>query len=240
VALAVSSNGSTAYVANFTDGTVTEVNLSTYTSVTTITVGGKPTSVALASNGTLWVGGAGFLTEINTQNMTVTATETTSKTIVSLGYSDQVGQIVAVAVDSSGKVYDDQINPANVTPGGTYTPANSVVVSSLGTHLDVSTNEEVQAFTATIPGTSGSKILNLSQSGGPPLVVYDAWVAVTATPAGFTITDIADNYVFASVTTPSPVTAIAVDPYLNVAYLTMPDSNLIWTVPLPGLGVPST
>jgi hypothetical protein len=115
-----------------------------------------------------------------------------------------------------------------------------VVVSSLGTHLDVSTNEEVQAFTATIPGTSGSKILNLSQSGGPPLVVYDAWVAVTATPAGFTITDIADNYVFASVTTPSPVTAIAVDPYLNVAYLTMPDSNLIWTVPLPGLGVPST
>jgi YVTN family beta-propeller protein len=236
VALAVSSNGTTAYAVNYTDGTVTQVNLSTETPITTIAVGGQPTSVALAANGTLWVGGAGFLTEINTQNMTVTATETTSKTIMSLGYSDQVSQIVAVTADSSGNVYDDQLNPANVTAGGTYTPANSVVVSSLGTHLDVNTNEDVRAFTATLPSTLVPPALNLNQPGGPPLVVYDAWVAITATPTGFTITDIADNYVFDSVSTPSPVTAIAVDANLNVAYLTMPDSNLVWTVPLPGLG----
>jgi hypothetical protein len=67
-------------------------------------------------------------------------------------------------------------------------------------------------------------------------VVYDAWVAVTATPTGFTITDIADNYIFDSVSTPSPVTAIAVDPNLNVVYLVMPDSNTLLTVPLPGIG----
>jgi len=236
VAIAVSSTGSTAYVANYTDSTVTQINLNTDVATTTIAVGGQPTSVALTAAGTLWVGGVGFLTEINTANMAVTATETTSKTIAALGYSDEVGQIVATTVDSSGNVYADQLNPASVTAGGTYTPANSVVVSSLGTHLNVNTNEYVRAFTGTLPSTLVPPTLNFSQPGGPPLVVYDAWVAVTATPTGFTITDIADNYVFASVSTPSPVTAIAVDPYLNVAYLTMPDSNLVWTVPLPGIG----
>ena len=234
VALVVSSDGSTGYVANYADGTVTEVNLTTYTPVTTVPVGGQPTSIALTATGTLWVGGVGFLTEINTQNMSVVATESTGgKTIVALGYSDQVGQIVAVSVDSSGNVYDDQLNPANVTARGTYTPLNSVVVSTLGTHLDTSTDEEVRSFTDILASTP---TLSVNQPGGPPLVVYDAWVAVTATPSGFTITDIADNYVFASVPTPSPVTAIAVDHSLNVAYLTMPDSNLVWTVPLPGTG----
>ncbi|MGA2252883.1 MAG: hypothetical protein ABSG47_20130 [Terracidiphilus sp.] len=236
VALAVGSTGGSAYVANYTDGTVTQVNLTTNAVTNTIAVGGKPTSLALTSAGILWVGGVGFLTEVNTQNMTVTATETTSKTLLSLGYSDQVGQIVAVTADSSGNVYDDQLNPANVTPGGTYTPANSVAVSSIGTHLDASTKADVRAFTGILVGTSTSPVINFNQPGGPPVVVYDAWVAVTATPTGFTITDIADNYVFDSVATPSPVTAIAVDPNLNVAYLTMPDSNLIWTIPLPGLG----
>lgn len=240
VALAVSSDGSTAYVANYTDGTVSQVNLNSNTVTATIAVGGQPTSVALTATGTLWAGGVGFLTEINTQNMTVTATETTSRTLMSLGYSDQVSQIVAVSVDSNGNVYDDQINPANVTPGGEYTPTNSVVVSSVGTQLNTSTNKKVRAFTATLARAQASSAPNLNQTGGPPLVVYDAWVAVTATPSGFTITDIADNYVFASVQTPSPVTAIAADPTLNAAYLTMPDSNLVWMVPLPGLGAPST
>jgi DNA-binding beta-propeller fold protein YncE len=232
VAVVVSANGDDAYVANYGDSTVTHIALSSGNATTTVSVGGQPTSVALTANGTLWVGGAGFMSEVNTANMTVTATETTSKSIVGLGYSDLVGQIVATSVDSSGNVYADQLNPSNVTPGGTYTPVNSEEISTLGTHLDTRTDEYVKAFTDTL---ASSATLNVNEPGGPPLVVYDAWVAVTATPTGFTITDIADNYQFASVSTPSPVTAIAVDPYLNVAYLTMPDSNLIWTVPLPGL-----
>jgi hypothetical protein len=34
----------------------------------------------------------------------------------------------------------------------------------------------------------------------------------------------------------SPIVAIAVDQNLNAAYLTMPDSNTLLTVPLPGTG----
>ena len=65
-------------------------------------------------------------------------------------------------------------------------------------------------------------------------MVQDVWVVITATPTGFTITDISGQLVLDSETTPSPVTAIAVDPSLNVAYLAMPDSNTLLTVPLPG------
>jgi hypothetical protein len=163
--------------------------------------------------------------------MSVVATEAvTNKTIVALGFSNSVNQLVATTVDTSGNVYTDEITPSTVLTGGVYAPLASNMVSSVGTY------GTVRAYTATLASTSrgNGNLLNTNQVGSPPLVVYDAWVAVTATPTGFTITDIADNYVFDSVSTPSPVTAIAVDSNLHVAYLVMPDSNILLTVPLPG------
>jgi YVTN family beta-propeller protein len=234
VALVVNSSGSTAYVANYKDKTVTVVNLATDTPGATVAVGGNPTSVALTSTGILWVGGVGFLTEINTATMGVTATEMVSgKTIVALGYSDSVGQLVATTVDGSGNVYADEINPATVTAGGTYTPLASNTVSSLGTHLDTQTEADVRSFTGTLASES---MINTNQVGAPPLVVQDGWAVVTATPTGFTITDITGHEVLISENTPSPVTAIAVDANLNVVHLTMLDSNTLLTVPLPGTG----
>jgi YVTN family beta-propeller protein len=100
VAIVVSSDGSNAYVANYTDSTVTRIALTSGNAITTVAVGGQPTSVALTSGGVLWVGGNGFLTEINTQNMSVTATVPASgKSILALGYSDGVGQLVATSVE---------------------------------------------------------------------------------------------------------------------------------------------
>jgi hypothetical protein len=177
---------------------------------------------------------------MNTQPMSVVATVPVSnKTIVALGFSNSVNQLVATTVDASGNVYADNINPSTVQVGSVYTPLASNMVSSVGTYPGQGGNAAIRAYTAILAsanrGRSGN-LLNTNQVGAPPLVVYDAWVAVTATPTGFTITDIADNYIFDSVSTPSPVTAIAVDPNLNVVYLVMPDSNTLLTVPLPGIG----
>lgn len=208
VALAVSSDGSTAYVANYTDGTVTQVNLTAGTVTATIAVGAQPTSVALTSAGTLWVGGAGFLTGINTQTMSVIATQpVTGKSIIALGYSDSVTQLVATTVDTSGNVYADEINPSTVQTGGVYAPVASNMVSSVGTY------GTVRAYTATLASgrRGGGNLLNINQVGAPPLVIQDGWAVVTATPTGFTITDITGKIVLVSETTPSPVTAIAVD-----------------------------
>jgi len=232
VALVVSSDGSAAYVANYTDGTVTRVNLASEAATATVAVGGHPTSVALTAAGTLWVGGAGFLTLVNAPTMSVVATEPViGKTISSLAYSDSENELVATSVDTGGNVYTDEISPAAFHAGGTYTPLASHTISSLGTHLDTATGAEVQSYTATLARGSA---FNRIQVGAPPLVVQDGWAAVTATPTGFTITDISGHEVLVSETTPSPITAIAVDSKLNVTYLVMPDSNTLLTVPLPG------
>jgi len=233
VALAVTSDGSIAYVANYGDSTITKVNLNTNTPVTTMAVGGQPTAVALTASGTLWVGGAGFLTEINTSNMSVVATESSSKSISALAYTDAYNELIATSSDSSGNVYVDAISPGSVHPGGAYAPLASHAVSTLGTYYNPRLQTQVRGFTRTL-ATSYVPV-NTNQPGAPPLVVQDGWAVVTATPTGFTIGDAWGN-VLVSETTPSPIAAIAVDTNLNAAYLTMPDSNTLLTVPLPGTG----
>lgn len=233
VAVTVTPDGTTAYVANYTDGTVTEVNLNTETPVTTVAVGGQPTSVALAAPSTLWVGGVGFLTQINTQNMTVVATQSTAgETIAALGYSDAENEVIATTMNSGGGVNVDEVSPSSVSVGTPYTTVASHPISTLGTYLNPKTQTEVRGFTATI---SQSLVpVSTNQVGAPPLVVQDGWAVVSATPTGFTITDASGHDVLVSETTPSPIGAIAVDTNLSVAYLTMPDSNTLLTVPLPG------
>lgn len=235
VALAVSSDGSTAYVANYTDGTVSRVNLTTYTQTGTVAVGGNPTSVALTSAGTLWVGGPRFLMQVNAQTMAVTAGQITNKTIVALGYTDAYSELVATTTDIGGKVYVDEVAPASVQTGTQYTPTASQVVSSLGTYGKRERGQLIliKGFTGTV--ATGSVPINTAQPGGSPLVVQDGWAVVSATPTGFTISDASGNIVLASETTPSPVTGIAVNTNLNAAYLVMPDSNTLLTVPLPGV-----
>jgi YVTN family beta-propeller protein len=233
VALAVASDGSYAYVANYATSSITRVDLKALTPSAPVAVPGNPTSVALSSSGTLWVGGAGFLTEINTSTMSVVGSESASgKTIIALGYSDQENEVIATSVDTNSNVDQDEISVASFQSGGSYLPMASHQVSALGTYTNPITNAQVRAFTSTLASSSQ---ISPNQVGAPPLVVQDQWAVVTATPTGFIITDASRHQVLVSETTPSPVTAIAVDANLNVAYLTMPDSNILLTVPLPGI-----
>jgi len=233
VALAVTSDSSTAYVANYADSTVTQVNLAAMTATATIAVGGQPTSVALTSAGVLWVGGVGFLTQINTQNMSVVATQSTGgMTISGLGYTNTNNELVATTMDTLGNVNVDEVNPSTVLPNTLYTAVASHQVSTLGTYFSPRTQAMVRGFTGTV--SQSSVPVNTNQAGAPPLVVQDGWAVVTATPTGFTITDTSGHVVLISETTPSPIAAIAVDSKLNAVYLTMPDSNTLLTVPLPG------
>jgi YVTN family beta-propeller protein len=232
VAVATAADGSAGYVANYQSSTVSRIDLKTNTVTSTVAVGGNPTSVSLTSGGILWVGGAGFLTQVNTSTMGVVGTESVAgKTIIALGYSDSLSELISTSVDSSGNVMEEDVNPTTFHAGGTYTPVASHTISTLGTYTRQPSGQLVRAFTSTLANsTSISSIL----VGAPPLVVQDGWAVVTATPTGFTITDASGHVVLVSETTPSPITAIAVDAKLNVAYLTMPDSNTMLTVPLPG------
>jgi YVTN family beta-propeller protein len=231
VALAISSDGSTAYVANYADSSVTKVSLLTATAITTIPLVGKPTSVTLSAAGTLWVGGVGFLTELNPQTMTTVATQTMSnKTIVAISFSDLANKLAATSVDTTGNVYSDGISSSNFSSSTVYAPQSSLKISSVGLHLNSQTHAQVDSFSATLASTT---TINVNQIGAPPLVVQDGWAVITATPTGFTLSDITNNAVLVSEPTATPVTAIAVDPNLSVAYLALPDSNTVLIVPLP-------
>ena len=202
--------------------------------------GGHPTSLALTSGGILWAGGAGFLTEINTQTMTVTATQPTGKTIVALSYSDAENELIATTADTAGNVYVDEVAPATVQTGVQLTTTASHSVSTLGTYPDPSSGTQVRGYTATLARQVGGipsrpSSISALQPGAPPLVVQNGWAVVSATPTGFTITDASGHDVLVSETTPAPVTGIAVDTNLKAAYLVMPDSNTLLTVPLPGV-----
>lgn len=234
VALAVTADGSIGYVANYGDSTITSVNLNTNTPITTIPVGGQPTSLALTASGILWVGGVGFLTEINTQNMGIVATQSTAgKTIAALAFSNGQNEVIATTSDSGGTVNVDEVNPTTVLSGTPYSAVASHSVSSTGTYFNPRIQGMVRGFTGTLSQSYAP--LNTNQAGAPPLVVQDGWVVVSATPTGFTITDISGHTVLVSESTPSPVAAIAVDSNLHIAYLSMPDSNTLLTVPLPGV-----
>jgi hypothetical protein len=175
----------------------------------------------------------GFLSKLNTQNMSVVATQSTSgKTISALAFSNSVGELVATSTDTSGNVVMDEVNPSTVQTGSVYAAVASHTISTLGTYSSPRAQAQVRAFTGTIAASTVPISSNLS--GAPPLVVQDGWAVVTATPTGFTITDITGHIVLVSETTASPIAAIAADTSLNVVYLTMPDSNTLLTVPLPG------
>jgi hypothetical protein len=165
--------------------------------------------------------------------MTLVATQSTAgETIAALGFSNAENELIATTASSSGGVNVDEVSPISVSPGTLYTPAASHAVSTLGTYLSPRTQADVYGFTETV---SQSLVpVSTNQVGAPPLVVQDGWAAVSATPTGFSITDMSGHVVLASETTPSPVASIAADANLNVAYLTMPDSNTLLTVPLPG------
>ena len=168
--------------------------------------------------------------QINTSTMSIVGTETAQmKNVIALSYSNSYGQLIIQSTDSTGAVYQDEMNPSSFTAGGTYTALASRSISTLGSYTVGSSN--VRAFSST---AANSSAVPITLPGAPPLVVQDGWITVAATPTGFTITDVSGHIVLVNQTTASPIAAIAVDTNLNVAYLTEPDSNVLLTIPLPG------
>jgi len=63
-----------------------------------------------------------FLTEINTQNTSIIATQLTKgMTISGLGYTDAENELVATTVDTAGNVNTDEVAPTSVTQVTLYT-----------------------------------------------------------------------------------------------------------------------
>jgi hypothetical protein len=67
----------------------------------------------------------------------------------------------------------------------------------------------------------------------PQCIEVNLGNGLSATPTGFAVTDLNTHTILMQIATPAPVTGIAVDTSLQIAYVTVPDANELLTVPLP-------
>jgi hypothetical protein len=100
-------------VANYGDGTVSEVDLNAMRVIGTAAVGGHPTSVSTASDGSVWLGGNGYIAKLNGSLSSIRTYSTGGKTVLALQVSDGVSELAATMADANGNVFLDEVN---ITP----------------------------------------------------------------------------------------------------------------------------
>jgi YVTN family beta-propeller protein len=220
VAVALNSGATYAYVAEYGDGKLYEINLSNNTVSRSTTVGTAAQSVAVDPSGSaVWVGGSGYLKEVALSSFSVSNTVSVSGTVTSVAPSN--GQ--------NALVYSLVTNPC-CSGGSTYT-ANELQLSNLsgsGTYG----NSSAYAYSQSVIGQSLPNT-SVSPEGCAVSVKWGNGMGACATATGFVVYDIVSNQQIMSGTTPTPVRGIASNTSNTTMYLTLPDSNLILTVPLP-------
>ena len=223
IAATISSDGSKAYVANYTAGTVSVIDLTALQLSSTITVGGNPLSLALDSSGNLWVGeNNNSIKRVVLSSGTVASTTTTTGPVTSLGYSNGEAQLVATILQSDGRIQANAYSASSLqNTGGAPAPLISNPAGTSAAYAAAASNltnlPSVQALSsATLISTDTMNSLTVS-----------------ATSTGFVVTELGSNRVIMEGTTPGPVRSISVDAQDQVAYMTVPDHNLLITLPLP-------
>jgi len=225
-AAVVSPNGSTAYVANYVDGTVSQINLASNTVTATQTVGASPAALDLDASGNVWVGGAGYLTELNPSSLAIMNTTSQSGNITTMAISKALNTAVTTLVANSGGA------PSGLIDYGSATSRVSNLALSSGSSTSSSPLASAHAYY--ISGAS-STIATPGQMANGILVSanYGNEFAVSLVPSGFTVQDLSGNYTFMEGSLPSAGRGLAVDPDYGYVYITLPDSNAVVTVPLP-------
>ena len=219
-AVTLNSNQTYAYVADYGDGTLYEINLSNNSVSRTATVGTAAQSVAMDPGGSaVWVGGSGYLKKVDLTSFSVVNTVSVNGTVTSVAASNQQNALVYSLVSnpccSGGSTYSsNELQLGNLTGSGTYAYSSAIAYSESTTGQ-------------TLPNPS------VSSQGCAVSAQWGNGMGACATATGFVIYDVVSNTQVMSGTTPTPLRGIGSDPNNSVVLLTMPDSNLYLTVPLP-------
>jgi YVTN family beta-propeller protein len=227
VTVTLNSNQTKAYVANYGSSTVSEINLSTNTQSRLAGVGVQPEALAMDPSGTaLWVGGLNYISKIDLGSFSVLQSFSVSGQVTSLAVSSGQNSLVYTTMAAASGSTTFQAQQAAISSGAVQRTYAQYSVSSSSPHP-----EYAEAITTggSAPGTPGW----LMPSGALVSANYGNSVVVVGTPTGFAVLDLIRQIDLLDATTSSPVRGIATDPTQGVAYVTLPDSNSIVTVPLP-------
>jgi YVTN family beta-propeller protein len=232
-ALLVTPDNSKAFVANYGSGTISAIDLSTLAQTGTVNVGAQPDTLAFDPSGTaLWVGGQGYMSEVDLSTLAILRTISTSGLVTSMAVSASRNEIVSTVIGN--------LSTRTTSSGGT-------VADVITTQSTIGIRETSLASNATVAsystGSTANALLAANQNPSLPSTLlgsstvvsknYGNGLAISATPGGFVVIDLTTHTQFLSGTTSSPVRAIATDPTQGVVYMTAPDSNSLITVDLP-------
>jgi hypothetical protein len=235
VAAAINSAETFAYVANYQDGTVSEVDLQNLIQTRVLSVMTHPTSVTFDSNGNLWVGGQGSVSEINLSSWSAGATYPVDGTVNGMSY-DVAGGLLIQSLLQNGST----TTPSNGTT------AKAMVAYSAAPQTSYSTQSTLNISTGVAVGTpqfSGDNAA-YSRSSVASLLAFPAQTAITppiysstngdmtatVTGTNFTVSIVGTGQVLIQGTLPYPARGVALTN--NMVYFTMPDSNSLVSLPI--------
>jgi YVTN family beta-propeller protein len=236
VAAAINPAETMAYIANYQDGTVSEVSLSTLSQTRTIAVMAHPSSVTFDNNGNLWVGGQGSLMNINISNWAVASTTAIDGTVNGMSYDAQQSSLVqtvlqngsAAAPPNNGSTMSAQVS-FSASPLVSYTTQSNFNLSTMSASAPVPifsdnaiyTNSSIAPYLAFAGQTAFSPAIYTSSNGD---------LTATATGTTFTISVISTGQVLIQGTLPYPARSVTLSP--NMVYFTMPESNSLVSMPI--------
>jgi hypothetical protein len=236
VAAVVSQGSQTpfAYVANYDDGTISEVNLTSLQQTRMLQVMPHPTSLAWGQNGALWVGGQGAAQQINISTWSTGPSHAVDGTISGMAYDLTQGALVfsllqngSSSSPSAGRTMANLI-AYNSSPNSSYT-ATGVMTLSNGALTGATVMTDTAAYSAS---SLKSYLAFPAQTAFvPPIVTANGGdVIATATGNAFTVSIISTGSVLIRGTTPYPIRGVALSG--NMLYFTMAESGSLVSLPV--------
>jgi DNA-binding beta-propeller fold protein YncE len=234
VAAVIDSSGTTAYIANYGDGSISQIDLSSVSVSRTLSINPHPTSVSFDSNGNLWVGGQGYLQLINLTNWSVSSTFAVDGTVTGMNYDTKLGNMVVSLLKNGSSV-----SPVNgitaaaqiaysATSGTSYSTYAQVNVAS-GNTVAIGASGDASPYLGSALATS---LAFPGQTAFSPLIYKSSTQDLVATAAGntFTVSEVSTGKTLLTGSTPYPIRGIWLTS--TMLYATMPDSNSLITLPL--------
>jgi YVTN family beta-propeller protein len=234
VAAAINRTETFAYVANYADNTVSEVNLSNLQQTRTIAVMTHPSSLTFDTSGNLWVGGQGSVMMISIPSWAVASTSTVNGTITGMNFDPstsllvettlQNGSVATPMVETTGSALVAFSNTAHVS----YSSQNTFNTTTGATSASNFAGDNV-SYTK----SSAAPYLAFPAQSAVPTPIYtasDGDIAATVSGTAFTVFIVGTNQVIIAGTLPHPARGVAVTS--NMVYFTMPESNSLVSLPI--------
>jgi YVTN family beta-propeller protein len=234
VAAAINSAETMAYVANYADNTVSEVNLSTLQQTRIIGVMTHPASLTFDASGNLWVGGQGAVDSINIGSWTVASSTAVNGTVNGMSYDAAEGALIQTTLQ----------NGTTAAPSNSSTAANPIAYTS-APQVSYTTQTSFNVATGSVTTTSvlgDNAAYSLStaaaylaypgQTAFSPPIYSSSNGDITATVTGtsFTVSTVATGSILIQGTLPYPARGVALTN--NMVYFTMPDTNSLVSLPI--------